>query len=104
MRQQNWINPTLKSVKNPIKLLKTFWTLKELFEFRARERVHNVDFWMKSFLRNIGTVIEEDGEEVLPTTMQPVNMDDFDSYLGPYVGNKVSLILQAKEFTTFGGF
>jgi trehalose 6-phosphate synthase/phosphatase len=44
---------------------------------------------MTSFLRNIGTVIEEDGEEVLPTTMQPVTIDDFESYLAPYVGNKV---------------
>ena len=72
---KNWRNPTLKSVKNPIKLGKTFLTLKELFKFRAREQVHNVDFWMESFLRNIGTVIDEDGEEVLLTTMQPVNMD-----------------------------
>ena len=59
------------------------------FRSRSRERVHNVDFWMSSFLRNIGTVIAEDGEEVLPTTMQPVTIDDFQSYLAPYVGNKV---------------
>ncbi len=56
---------------------------------RARERIHNVDFWMSSFLKNIGTVILEDGEEVLPTTMQPVTLDDFESYLAPYVGNTV---------------
>ena len=45
---------------------------------------------MASFLKNIGTVIEEDGEGVLPTTMLPVNIDDFESYLAPYVGNKVT--------------
>ena len=56
---------------------------------RARERVYNVDFWMSSFLKSIGTLIMEDGEEVLPTTMQPVTLDDFESYLAPYVGNKV---------------
>jgi trehalose 6-phosphate synthase/phosphatase len=44
---------------------------------------------MSSFLKNIGTVILEDGEEVLPTTMQPVTLDDFESYLAPYVGNTV---------------
>jgi trehalose 6-phosphate synthase/phosphatase len=56
---------------------------------RARERVYNVDFWMSSFLKSIGTLIMEDGEEVLPTTMQPVTLDDFENYLAPYVGNKV---------------
>ena len=28
---------------------------------RKREKIHDVDFWMKSFLRAIGTLIEEDG-------------------------------------------
>ena len=57
--------------------------------YSARERIHNVDYWMASFLKGIGTLIIEDGEEVLPTTMQPVTIEDFESYLGPYVGNKV---------------
>lgn len=30
---------------------------------RAREKVHDVEFWMKSFLKAIGTLIEEDGEK-----------------------------------------
>ena len=29
---------------------------------RNREKIHDVDFWMKSFLRAIGTLIEEDGK------------------------------------------
>ena len=29
---------------------------------RNREKIHDVDFWLKSFLRAIGTLIEEDGE------------------------------------------
>jgi trehalose 6-phosphate synthase/phosphatase len=45
---------------------------------------------MSSFLKGIGTLIIEDGEEGLPTTMQPVTIEDFESYLGRYVGNKVS--------------
>ena len=50
---------------------------------RAREKVNDVNFWMKRFLMNIGILIEEDGEDVLPTTMQPVSMEDFNSYLSP---------------------
>ena len=29
---------------------------------RSREKVHDVDYWMKSFLKAIGTLIEEDGK------------------------------------------
>ena len=28
---------------------------------RNREKIHDVDYWMKSFLKAIGTLIEEDG-------------------------------------------
>lgn len=60
---------------------------------RARERVMDVNRWTKAFLKNIGTLIEEDGEEVLPTHMEPVAMDDFNSYLTPYVGDHAILAL-----------
>ena len=32
---------------------------------RTRERVNDVDFWMKSFLKAIGTLIEEDGKDFM---------------------------------------
>ncbi len=60
---------------------------------RARERVHDVNFWMRSFLKSIGTLIAEDGEDVLPTQMQPVGFEDFDSYMASYVGDKAILSL-----------
>nr|APZ77037.1 trehalose-6-phosphate synthase [Gampsocleis gratiosa] len=62
---------------------------------RRREKVHDVNYWMKSFLKAMGSLIEEDGDEVLPTTMQPVTMDDFDEYLAKYVGttHKLALLL-----------
>jgi trehalose 6-phosphate synthase/phosphatase len=60
---------------------------------RVRERYMDVDFWMKKFLKSVGTLIEEDGEETLPTTMTPVTVSDFDSYLTPYVGEKATLAL-----------
>ena len=53
----------------------------------------DVDFWMRNFLKSVGTLIEEDGEETLPTTMTPVTLDDFNSYLTPYVGDKAILAL-----------
>ena len=37
--------------------------------------------------------LAEDGEETLPTTMTPVNIADFDSYLTPFVGDKATLAL-----------
>ena len=52
-------------------------------QHRAREKVTNVDYWMKQFLTNIGTLIQEDGEDLLPTTMQPLSIEDFNSYLSP---------------------
>ena len=48
---------------------------------------------VRGFLKNIGILIEEDGEEVLPSTMDPVSVDDFDSYLSPYVGDEAILAL-----------
>ena len=29
---------------------------------RNREKIHDVDFWMRSFLKAIGSLIEEDGK------------------------------------------
>ena len=55
---------------------------KEEGEKRNRERIHDVDYWLTSFLKSISEVVEEDGEEVLPTQMQPLTLAHFDSYLG----------------------
>lgn len=60
---------------------------------RYRERQMDVNFWMKSFLKSVGTLIAEDGEETLPTTMTPVTITDFDDYLSKYVGDKAILAL-----------
>jgi len=60
---------------------------------RHREKINDVNYWMKSFLKAMGSLIVEDGEEVLPTTMTPVTMEDFDEYLGRYVGSTCKLAL-----------
>lgn len=46
---------------------------------RRRERIYDVNYWMKSFLQVMGSLEEHDS--VGATTMQPVTMDDFDDYL-----------------------
>ena len=52
-----------------------------------------MNHWLRSFLKSIGTLIAEDGEETLPSTMTAVSFEDFDSYLAGYVGNKAILSL-----------
>lgn len=61
---------------------------------RRREKLHDVNYWMKSFFKAMGS-LREDGDDGLPTTMQPVTMDDFDEYLSKYLGNhhKLALLL-----------
>lgn len=48
---------------------------------RHREKKNDVKFWMRSFLEEMNTLIIEDGNNVLPTTMQSVTLLDFDDYL-----------------------
>merc|ERR1719228_1572037 len=59
----------------------------------AREKANDVDKWMRNYMKAIGNLIEEDGEDVLPTQMQPVQLEDFDTYLGKYVGQDSILSL-----------
>lgn len=49
---------------------------------RRRESDHDVNYWMRSFLKAMDA-LEED--EIGTTTMQPVTVDDFDEYLNKYV-------------------
>lgn len=55
---------------------------------RRRERMYDVNYWMKSFLQVMGSLEERDS--VGATTMQPVTMDDFDDYLSKYVSFKLN--------------
>ncbi|KAF7384857.1 hypothetical protein HZH66_011943 [Vespula vulgaris] len=58
---------------------------------RRRERIYDVNYWMKSFLQVMGSLEERDS--VGATTMQPVTMDDFDDYLSKYIGDNHKLAL-----------
>lgn len=48
---------------------------------RRREKKNDVDYWMHTFLKTMDTLIFEDGNNVSPTTMNPVTFQDFDNYL-----------------------
>lgn len=65
---------------------------------RRRERIYDVNYWMKSFLQVMGSLEERDSVG-LSTTMQPVTMDDFDDYLSKYVLNvtKIYYLLAERE-------
>jgi trehalose 6-phosphate synthase/phosphatase len=63
-----------------------------------RERKMDVNFWMESFLKNMGSLLipasqEMGSNEDLPTTMTPVTGDDFGAYLTKYIGHKATLAL-----------
>ena len=47
---------------------------------KNREKQMDVDFWMKSFFKSMGTQ-----EDTLATTLTPASISDFDSYLTKYV-------------------
>lgn len=59
---------------------------------RRREKLHDVNYWMKSFLKSMGSLMSGEDEE-LPTTMDPVTLDDFDEYLAKYIGSTLKLAL-----------
>lgn len=51
---------------------------------RRRERIHDVNHWMKSFLKAMDS-LEEERDDIGATTMHPVTIDDFDDYLSKWV-------------------
>lgn len=59
---------------------------------RRREQECDVNHWMRSFLKAMGTLEVDD---VGNTIMQPVSIDDFDDYLLKYIGynQKLALLL-----------
>ncbi|KAF0307904.1 Bifunctional trehalose-6-phosphate synthase/phosphatase [Amphibalanus amphitrite] len=62
---------------------------------RRREKQYDVTFWLRSFLKEMGTLRREDGDQVRPTQLMPVSMADFDEYLRDYIKptDRVALLL-----------
>ena len=55
---------------------------------RRREKANDVNFWMRSFMKAMGSQIDEGEEEkteqdIKSSIMQPVTIDDFEDYLAP---------------------
>jgi len=48
---------------------------------RCREKANDVNFWMRSFLEQVGSQIEKDTDDIKSVTMCPVTVDDFEDYL-----------------------
>lgn len=48
---------------------------------RCREKANDVNFWMRSFMEQVGSQIEEDASDVKSVSMHPVTVDDFEDYL-----------------------
>lgn len=49
---------------------------------RRREKLNDVDYWTKSFLSAMGSLLtQEDRDDIGTTTMPAVTLDDFDEYL-----------------------
>lgn len=62
---------------------------------RCREKANDANFWMRSFLEQVGSQIEKDTDDIKSVTMCPVTVDDFEDYLANYIGHshKVALLL-----------
>lgn len=48
---------------------------------RCREKAKDVNFWMRSFLEQVGSQIEKDTDDDKSVSMHPVTVDDFEDYL-----------------------
>lgn len=63
---------------------------------RRREKLNDVNYWTKSFLSAMGSLLtQEDHDDIGSTNMPAVTLDDFDEYLSKYIGNthKLALLL-----------
>lgn len=47
---------------------------------RKREQIQDVSFWMKSFLKAIGRIVDDGSPVVQAHSMKPLSLEDFDEY------------------------
>jgi len=47
----------------------------------CREKANDANFWVRSFLKQVGFQIERGTDDVKPVAMCPVTVDDFEDYL-----------------------
>lgn len=59
--------------------------IRRMKRLRDNETLFDVNYWMKSFLKTMGTLIEEDSEIVLSTIMRPITVQELDDYLSKYL-------------------
>ncbi|KAG8232577.1 hypothetical protein J437_LFUL012953 [Ladona fulva] len=61
-----------------------------MHHLRRRERLNDVNHWMHSFLKAMGSIVN--GDEVIQSTMLPMTAEDFE-YLASYIGEYSRLAL-----------
>ncbi|KAL1140025.1 hypothetical protein AAG570_007002 [Ranatra chinensis] len=63
-------------------------------QLRRREKLHDVDFWMRSYLKSMGSLAPEEEDDIpLPMHINPLTIDDFDEYLSKYMSTSRKLAL-----------
>ncbi|CAG0904263.1 unnamed protein product, partial [Darwinula stevensoni] len=64
---------------------------------KKREKTMNLDFWLSSFLKAMGSLDFGEGqnEPMTTETLGPMTMEDFDEFLSKYIGDtaKIALLL-----------
>ncbi|KAB0799711.1 hypothetical protein PPYR_07591 [Photinus pyralis] len=61
---------------------------------RRREKLNDVNYWTRSFLQAIGSLVTQNEDESIDNvTIPEVTLDDFDEYLVKYIGNNHKLAL-----------
>lgn len=61
-------------------------------QLRRREREHDVDFWLRSFLKTVDCLSDAD-KSIVPGRLLPMREEDFSEYLGTYVTESSRLAL-----------
>ncbi|CAG0895472.1 unnamed protein product [Darwinula stevensoni] len=68
-----------------------------MYHLKKRERTMDVDFWLSSFLKAMGSLDfgEEQDEPMVTKSLGPMTMEDFDEFLSDYIGDtaKIALLL-----------
>ncbi|XP_023330996.1 alpha,alpha-trehalose-phosphate synthase [UDP-forming] [Eurytemora carolleeae] len=55
-----------------------------MISLRGREKIHDLNFWMRSFLREMDNLVDTDGE--LSACLDTIKFEDFDEMLNKYLG------------------
>jgi trehalose 6-phosphate synthase/phosphatase len=71
-----------------------------MYHLRMREKQMDITHWLNLFLSDMGALMAEDGESVVPapasgSKIEPMTLEDFDEFLSAYIDetSKLALLL-----------